>query len=324
MSLTPAPASADPAPPANASEALKKYNDLSQQSEKLAQDLLKAQGDLDAKNGELDKANNDNNQALQAEQQAKGDEEQFRGQVDQLTEASFEGARFNQLSALLVSSSQTDFLNRMSALGVLASDNKEALDRLSGAVSKKADAQKQTQDASQRAQDAQAAAAKLTSDINNQKKDVDAQAAQAKQAFNSLSASEKNTLNSVGDKGSVTIPTGDIGAVIAFAQAQLGKPYVYGSNGPASWDCSSLTQHSYAAAGIPIPRTSYAQATIGRSVSRSEVQAGDLLIYYSGQSHVALAIDNQRAIHASTEGVPVKIATIDSIGPINVIRRVVG
>jgi cell wall-associated NlpC family hydrolase len=56
-------------------------------------------------------------------------------------------------------------------------------------------------------------------------------------------------------------------------------------------------------------------------VSRGEVQPGDLIICYSGQSHVAMAVDNVRALRASTEGVPAKIAYI---GPISVIRRIVG
>jgi cell wall-associated NlpC family hydrolase len=85
-----------------------------------------------------------------------------------------------------------------------------------------------------------------------------------------------------------------------------------------------LTQASYRAAGITIPRVTYTQATTGRGVSRGEIKPGDLIIYYSGQSHVAIAIDNARAVHASTEGVPVKIANIDDIGPISVIRRIVG
>lgn len=87
---------------------------------------------------------------------------------------------------------------------------------------------------------------------------------------------------------------------------------------------TSLTQASYRAAGVSIPRVTYTQATTGRAVSRGEVQPGDLIVCYSGQSRVAMAVDNVRAVHASTEGVPVKIANIDDIGPISVIRRIVG
>src|SRR6202011_396037 len=60
--------------------------------------------------------------------------------------------------------------------------------------------------------------------------------------------------------------SGDRVQVIAFALAQLGKPYVWGATGPNSYDCSGLTQTSYAAAGIPIGRVTTQQATDGASV----------------------------------------------------------
>src|SRR3954470_6334833 len=112
-SIAPASAVAQPNTPANASEALKQYNDLSEQASKLNEELLQAVEKQGQNQEELDKANADVAAANQVGDQAKADEETFRGKVDLLTEASFEGARFNQLSALLVSDSQQEFLNRM-------------------------------------------------------------------------------------------------------------------------------------------------------------------------------------------------------------------
>ncbi|GLZ33721.1 hydrolase Nlp/P60 [Lentzea sp. NBRC 105346] len=295
-------------PPANASDALKQYNDLSHEAEKLNDEHLKAQEDLKAKQGELDKANGDLNVAKQAE-------EALRGHVDLLTEASFEGARFNQLSALLVSESQQDFLNRMSALGVLASDNAEAMAKLQAAVDK-------ANEASGKAKEATDAAQKLLAEIDDKKKKLDGQITEARNAYNRLSGSDQAALKSNGDMSKILVPPGTAGKALEFALAQRGDPYVYGANGPDAWDCSSLTQKSYASAGISIPRTSQAQAGIGVAVSRGNVKAGDLIIYYSSQTHVAMAIDGTRAVHASTEGQPVKIADIDSIGPISTIRRI--
>jgi len=62
-----------------------------------------------------------------------------------------------------------------------------------------------------------------------------------------------------------------------FALAQLGKPYVYGSNGPNSWDCSSLTQASWASAGVAIPRTTFMQANDGTPVALAAARSGDLV-----------------------------------------------
>ncbi|TWP45640.1 glycoside hydrolase [Lentzea tibetensis] len=295
-------------PPANASDALKKYEELSHEAEKLNEQHLKAQEDLKAKQGELDKANGDLNTAKQ-------DEDAFRGHVDLLTEASFEGARFNQLSALLVSDSQQDFLNRMSALGVLAADNSEAMGKLSAAVNK-------ADEASGKAKEATDAAQKLLGEIDEKKKALDTQVNDARTQYNQLSAADRAKLGAGGDMSKILVPPGTAGKALEFALAQRGDAYVYGANGPDQWDCSSLMQKAYAAAGVSIPRTSGAQAGVGRSVSRAEVKAGDLIIYYSSQSHVAMAVDNVRAVHASTEGKPVLIADINSIGPISVIRRI--
>ncbi|WP_447007041.1 NlpC/P60 family protein [Saccharothrix isguenensis] len=303
-------AAADPALPPNASDALKKYNELSMQAEALNEEHLRAQEALANAQGALDHANRDLTTAEQAQ-------EALRGQVDLLTEASFEGARFNQLSALLVSDSQQDFLNRMSALGVLAGGNAEALQGLSDAVDL-------ANDAAHRATEAAGAANQAIVDIDQRKVELDGQITEARNAYRALSAAERAALNTAGDMSAIPVPAGQAGQALAFALGQRGKPYVYGSNGPNSWDCSSLMQAAYRSAGITIPRTTYGQATIGRSVSRNDVRAGDLVIYYSGQTHVSMAIDGIRAVHASTEGVPVKVQDIDSIGPISVIRRVVG
>jgi cell wall-associated NlpC family hydrolase len=317
-------AHASPGLPPNASDALKNYVEVSEKAEQLNEEHLKAQDQLKTQQELLDKATSDLDQAGQVEEQAKADEEKFRGQVDLLTEASFEGARFNHLSALLVSDSQQDFLNRMSALGVLAADNSEALGKLSGAVATADQARTGAQDAQGRANAAIDAANKAITDIDQRKSELDGQITTARAAFSKLSSAERNLLADKGDMSVIPTPAGAAGQALKFALAQRGKDYVFGSNGPNTWDCSSLMQASYREAGIAIPRTTYGQATVGVSVSRNDVRAGDMIIYYSGQSHVAMAIDNIRAVHASTEGVPVRIALIEDIGPISVIRRVVG
>jgi len=304
--LPTAPATAQP----SAADALAKYNELSEKASQLNQDHLKAQEDLKNKQGELDKAKGDLTTAQKAE-------ESLRGEVDVLTEATFQGARFNQLSALLVSDSQQDFLNRMSAINVLAANNADALKKLTDAVDL-------ADSSSKKAGEATEASKKLLGEIEQRKADLDKQLAEAQTQYRSLSTTVRNQLKQVGDMSNIAVPAGTAGRALQFALNQRGKDYVYGSNGPDTWDCSSLIQKAYASAGVTIGRTSYAQAVAGRSVSRSEVKAGDILVYYSSQSHVAMAVDGIRAVHASTEGVPVKIADIDSIGPITAIRRIEG
>jgi cell wall-associated NlpC family hydrolase len=62
-----------------------------------------------------------------------------------------------------------------------------------------------------------------------------------------------------------------------FALAQLGKPYVWGSHGPSSWDCSSLVQAGWAFAGVAIARTTFAQVDAGAPVALAEARSGDLV-----------------------------------------------
>ncbi|MFI6095552.1 C40 family peptidase [Lentzea sp. NPDC051213] len=293
-----------------ADDALKTYNDLTREAEKLSQDHLKAQSDLSRANAIVAAA-------TEAEKKALAESEQYRGQVDVLTTASFEGARLNDLSAFLTSTSQQDFLERMQAMNIIAADQNAAVTQMNATLTA---AQKARTDATKAA----TAADKFAADVSTRKVAMDQQVSTARTKYQSLTAPQKQTLAAPGPTVTVNAPAGAAGAALTFAMSQQGKPYVFGSNGPNSWDCSSLMQASYRAAGVSIPRVTYDQAKIGRGVGRGEVQPGDLIIYYSGQSHVAMAVDSVRAVHASTEGVPVKVANIDSIGPISVIRRVVG
>jgi len=99
---------------------------------------------------------------------------------------------------------------------------------------------------------------------------------------------------------------------VQTALAQIGDPYVWAAAGPDQFDCSGLTSYAWAAAGVSIPHSSSQQYGYGTHISRSQVRAGDLVFFYSPISHVGIAINNTQMVHASTYGVPVKIADIDS------------
>jgi peptidoglycan DL-endopeptidase CwlO len=100
---------------------------------------------------------------------------------------------------------------------------------------------------------------------------------------------------------------GGVAAVIRYAQAQVGKPYVWGADGPDSFDCSGLTMKAWAQAGLSLPHSAAAQSTIGRRVSRSELQPGDLIFRYSPISHVALYVGNGMQVAATHTGSTVKL-----------------
>lgn len=101
--------------------------------------------------------------------------------------------------------------------------------------------------------------------------------------------------------------SGNVGAVIRYAYAQLGKPYQWGATGPGSFDCSGLTMMAWAQAGVSLPHSSRAQIGIGRQVTQSELQPGDLIFRYSPISHVSLYVGNGQQISATHTGSTVKL-----------------
>jgi cell wall-associated NlpC family hydrolase len=95
------------------------------------------------------------------------------------------------------------------------------------------------------------------------------------------------------------------GKAVAFAYAQLGKPYQWGATGPGSYDCSGLAQAAWAAAGVTIPRTTYAQWAALPHVSTSALEPGDLL-YFDGVGHVAIYVGGGDIIDAPQTGMDVQ------------------
>ncbi|POX55498.1 glycoside hydrolase [Streptomyces sp. Ru71] len=97
---------------------------------------------------------------------------------------------------------------------------------------------------------------------------------------------------------------------LAFARAQIGKPYVWGATGPDSYDCSGLTQAAWKAAGVDLPRTTYDQVNAGTTVPLSQAQPGDLVFFYDDVSHVGVYIGGGMMIHAPKPGAYVREESI--------------
>jgi cell wall-associated NlpC family hydrolase len=111
---------------------------------------------------------------------------------------------------------------------------------------------------------------------------------------------------------------------VSAAMSQQGVPYVYGGTTPGrALDCSALVQYAYRSAGITLPRTAGAQASVGRTVRLADIQPGDLLFFYSPITHVAVAIGNGKIIEASQPGQPVAVHNLYTDG-LAVIKRVTG
>ncbi|MFD8598176.1 C40 family peptidase [Kitasatospora sp. NPDC059646] len=109
-------------------------------------------------------------------------------------------------------------------------------------------------------------------------------------------------------------------AVVAYARAQLGKPYAWGGTGPAAFDCSGLVLRAWQAAGLTLPRTTWAMRTTGTATGRDRLVPGDLVIT-NGGAHVQLYIGDGQVIHAPGRGKPVTTAPLPSPGRVTTYRH---
>ena len=109
---------------------------------------------------------------------------------------------------------------------------------------------------------------------------------------------------SIGNAGSTS--SNKKQAISNFAHNQIGKPYVWGAEGPNSFDCSGLTYYVYGQNGVSLPRTSSAQYNRGVNISKSNLQEGDLVFFSTNGtgsvSHVGIYVGDGYMIHASTSG----------------------
>ena len=129
--------------------------------------------------------------------------------------------------------------------------------------------------------------------------------------------STKPSSSSSSNSGSTSVSS-SASSVIAYAKTLLGKPYVWGAQGPNSFDCSGFTYYVFKnKAGIVLPRTSSAQSKYGTSVSWSNLKAGDLMFFdtngaNNGLSHVGLYIGNGQMIHASSSQRKIVITSVNT------------
>ena len=112
------------------------------------------------------------------------------------------------------------------------------------------------------------------------------------------------------------LPAGTAGKVIAYAEAQLGKPYQWGATGPDAFDCSGLAMMAYRAAGISIPRTSQEQWPVRNADPASQPRSQATWCSSPAATgrrrhpgHVGIVIGDGKMIEAYATGYPVRIAT---------------
>jgi cell wall-associated NlpC family hydrolase len=110
-------------------------------------------------------------------------------------------------------------------------------------------------------------------------------------------------------------PNAIVSQAVSYAEAQLGKPYLFGGTGPAAFDCSGLVMMAYRAAGVDIPRTADQQWLGLPHVPAAQVLPGDLVFFAGADGtatapgHVGLVIGKNTMIEAYATGTPVRVST---------------
>ncbi|MGW1198339.1 NlpC/P60 family protein [Streptomyces sp. NPDC002536] len=279
-----------------AEQATEKYNGAKEQHDKLQKEVSDLQDKVARGQDELNK---------------------LRDSLGLMATAQYRTGSVDPTLQLLLSSDPDTFLEKASTLNQLTA--KQA-DTLRVIAAKQRTLKQQREEASSKLADLESTRKALA----DKKDEVQGKLADAQKVLDGFSEKEraeitgadKNSDNGGSGKsgskgsgdsssGSVNIPAGSGrgGAALAYAQTQAGKDYEYGATGMATWDCSGLTQWAYGQAGVSLPRTSQEQANAGtRIYDQSQLQPGDLVIFYGDQHHVGLYAGNGMVFHAPRTG----------------------
>jgi cell wall-associated NlpC family hydrolase len=247
--------------------------------------------------------------------------------------AQYRASGLNATLEMVLTADPDALLSRMSSIDQLTAQQARAItnvsqERAALAVQERAveresarlDALTATLDAAKAEADQKLAAARalLNRLTAEEKARIEAlRAAQAAAQASRSRASQAAHTNPVTEPSQPTAPappvSGRAGIAVAFAMAQIGKPYRYGGTGPGSYDCSGLTMAAWRAAGVSLPHSSSGQYHVGTHVSASQLKPGDLVFYYSPIHHVGMYIGNGMIVHAPNYGHPVGIAPLYSM-----------
>jgi cell wall-associated NlpC family hydrolase len=298
VGLVPAqPAQAEP----NIDDVQKRVDTLFHEAEQASERLNDAQLELADLRSDL--------VSLQADQQRQGDKlEAARKNLQDSIVSSYEGQNLSAVGVVANTDDATSFvsnLSTMSAYNDLQSQLFASFSTEAKALNLRAKATEQRAVEIQKKQD----------ELTAEKKTIDEKYSEAKELLDKLKAQEREELLT---RGSVRMPSGvdasgRAAVAIRYAMAQVGKAYVYGAAGPSAFDCSGLMMMAWAQAGISLPHSSSAQYGVGRHVSSSDLQPGDLVFYYSPISHVAMYIGNGLIVEAANPGAGIRVSPVFSM-----------
>ncbi|MFI1003481.1 NlpC/P60 family protein [Streptomyces galbus] len=245
----------------------------------------------------------------------------MRDRLGSLAGAQYRAGGLDPSLALLFSDDPDDYLDKAAALDRITAHQAGELRELQDAMR---DLAQERAEATRRLSELE----RSRRAVATHKQTVERKLARARRLLNSLPSAERAAYGRASRSGrdGMAFPGGEVpvsgraAAAVAAARSALGRPYVWGANGPSGFDCSGLMQWSYAQAGVALPRTSQAQAHAGRRVPLSQARPGDLVTYRSDASHVGMYVGNGRVIHAPYPGAPVRYDPVGMM-PISSVTR---
>lgn len=244
-----------------------------------------------------------------------------RDTVGQMARQMYQDGGVSPYLSLLAGQSPQDFFGQKHVLERAAGHQKDVLGDLTSGEVRLNELNTRAQQALDKAQTAQATQAARKTQVETHLRQVEAMLAGLTGVqINELQSLEEKGVNkaqqdfldskALGDDKSLRAPSQAGNRAITYAFLQLGKPYVWGAQGPDSFDCSGLTSQAWAHAGVNIPRTSQEQWAQLPKVPLALLRPGDLVVYFSGATHVALYIGNGMVIQAPRPGADVKVSPI--------------
>ncbi|MGH3700996.1 MAG: NlpC/P60 family protein [Pseudonocardiaceae bacterium] len=311
MPVTPAVADPGPGSAADPTGTVAQARALSRQAEVITEQWKLATDRLVARRADAERAHSDAAAATAVADEARAAQGAFRVQVDRLTSATFEGVRISSLTAMLISDSPQQFMDQLAALDVLAVSNRAAMDKLAAVVSRAEQAKLAATDAETRAAVAELDAARIAGDVAQARLEMGRQITLVQERLGKLTADE---FAHYASEGFTDYPVDLVGDTIGIralraALTRQGAPYIWGAEGPSTFDCSGLVMWAYRQAGVSLPRVAFDQARVGTAVA-SGLLPGDLIALYSPVSHIGIYVGNGLYINAPQSGDVVKVARV--------------
>lgn len=317
--------------PTDADGLLERLGEVSRQAQQTSDEVEDNSTALDETRQRLDDANRSSEYYSGAAERARQAVEANRGPVTELSQSLYRGAVIDPVSAVAGSANPQDAIDRSAFATALNDDRtstladfqdglKEAADLESRALRSKASADFQLSQLTAQQQELDERMAELDGLKERISTAVDGLSPEEKQRWVDrngpidVDVAEFLGQNSGGDGAdSGDAAPSSAGGAVGAALSKLGAPYSWGATGPSEFDCSGLMFWAYQQLGQSIPRTSSAQVAGGTSVSRAELQPGDIVGYYPGVTHVGMYIGDGKIVHASDYGIPVQVVDVDSM-----------